>query len=56
MLYLTTHATHFIYGVRHGKKDYLVRDRKPAGATVGYFFITSKGSFICTIPQTRYHI
>ena len=47
--YLTTHSTHFIYG-------YMVSDiwlrtilivRKETR-----FLINSKGSFICTIPQT----
>ena len=46
MFYLTTHSTHFIlrlYGIRHMVKDH----------SDGLLFpINSKGSFICTIPQT----
>ena len=45
MFYLTTHSTHFIYG----KGNPL----PPHGLL---FPINSKGSFICTIPQTGYPI
>ena len=51
MFYLTTHSTHFIYGlygVRHMVKDH-------SGSEKGSP-LNSKGSFICTIPQTGYHI
>ena len=49
--YLTTHSTHFIYG-------YMVSDHSdsekenPLLAHGLLFLINSKGSFICTIPQT----
>ena len=43
MLYLTTHSTHFIYGYM---ASYIVKDH------MGYSPISSKGSFICIIPQT----
>ena len=47
MFYLTTHSTHFIlrlYGVGHMVKDHSDSERGNP--------INSKGSFICTIPQT----
>ena len=49
--YLTTHSTHFIYG-------YMVSDHSdsergnPLPPHVLLFLISSKGSFICIIPQT----
>ena len=54
MFYLTTHSTHFylrLYGVRHMVKDHSYRERgNPAHRLL--FPISSKGSFICVIPQT----
>ena len=55
MFYLTTHSTHFIY-------VYMVKDHSdsekgnPLPPHRLLFSINSKGSFICTIPQTGYHI
>ena len=53
MFYLTTHSTHFIY-VGHMVKDHSDSERgiplPPHGLL---FLINSKGSFICTISQTR---
>ena len=49
MFYLTTHSTHFIYGykgVRHMVKDHSDSEKGNP------LLISSKGSFICTIPQT----
>ena len=40
MFYLTMHSTHFIYG-------YMVSD-----VWIRTILINTKGSFICTIPQT----
>ena len=56
MFYLTTRSTHFIlrlYGLGHMVKDH-------SDGETGYllpphgllFAINSKGSFVCTIPQT----
>ena len=51
MFYLMTHSTHFIYG-------YMVKDHSdcergnPLPPHRLLFPISSKGSFICTIPQT----
>ena len=51
MFYLTTHSTHFIYG-------YMVKDHSdsekgnPLLPHRLLLSINSKGSFICTIPQT----
>ena len=51
MFYLTTHSTHFIYG-------YMVKDHSdsekgnPLPPHRLLLLINSKGSFICTIPQT----
>ena len=51
MFYLMTHSTHFIY-------SYMVRDHSdsergnPLPPHRLLFPISSKGSFICTIPQT----
>ena len=61
MLYLTTHSTHFIYGYMASDiimvKDHSDSERgnplPPPGLLVS---INSKGSFICTIPQTGLHI
>ena len=42
-----------IYGVRHMVKEHTDSDRgKPAAATWAIFPFSSKGSFICIIPQT----
>ena len=52
MFYLMTHSTHFIYG-------YMVKDHSdsekenPLPPHRLLFPINSKGSFICTIPQTE---
>ena len=51
MFYLTTHSIHFIYG-------YMVKDHSdsekgnPLPPHRLLLSISSKGSFICTIPQT----
>ena len=48
MFYLTTHSTHFIYG-------YMASDSERGNPLPPHgllFSINSKGSFICTIPQT----
>ena len=56
MLYLTTHSTHFylrLYGVRHMVKDH--SDSEKGNLLPPHrllLSINSKGSFICTIPQT----
>ena len=52
MCYLTMHSTHFIYG--YMTSDIMVKNsqiarEEPHGLL---FSISSKGSFICTIPQT----
>ena len=55
-VYLTTHSTHFIlrlYGVGHMVKDHSDSERgNPLPPHRLLFPISSKGSFICTIPQT----
>ena len=52
IFYLTTHSTHFIY-VRHMVKDHSDSERGNPLPPHGLLFpISSKGSFICTIPQT----
>ena len=55
MFYLTTHSTHFIYGVRDMVKDHSDSERgNPLPPLHELLFpISSKGSFICIIPQTR---
>ena len=57
MFYLTTHSTHFLnlqlYGVRHVVKDH--SDSEKGNLLPPHrllFLISSKGSFIYTIPQT----
>ena len=56
MFYLTTHSTHFIlrlYDVRHMVKNH--SDRERGNLLLPHrllLSINSKGSFICTIPQT----
>ena len=56
MFYLTMHSTHFIlrlYGVGHMVKDHSDSERVNPLPPHGLLFpINSKGSFICTIPQT----
>ena len=57
VFYLTTHSTHFylrLYGVGHNMvKDHSDSEREnPLPPHVLLFPINSKGSFICTIPQT----
>ena len=56
MSYLTTHSTHFIYGYMvsgHMIKDHSDSERgNPLPPHGLRFLISSKGSFICTIPQT----
>ena len=56
MFYLTMHSTHFIYGymsVRHMVKDHSDSEKgNPLTPHRLLFPISSKGSFICTIPQT----
>ena len=48
----------WLYGVRHMVKDYSDSERgNPLPPLHGLLFsISSKGSFICTIPQTGQHI
>ena len=59
MFYLTTHSTHFIlrlYGIRHMVTDHSDSERGNLLPPHGLLFsINSKGSFICTIPQTGYY-
>ena len=46
-----------LYGVRHMVKDHSDSEREnPLLPHRLLFPISSKGSFICTIPQTGYHI
>ena len=46
-----------LYGIRHMVKDHSDSERGNPLAPDGLFFpISSKGSFICTIPQTGLHI
>ena len=56
MFYLTTHSTHFIYGyygVGHMVKDHSDSERGNLLPPHRLLFpISSKGSFICIIPQT----
>ena len=56
MFYLTTHSTHFylrLYGVRHMVKDHSENVKgNPLPPHRLLLSINSKGSFICTIPQT----
>ena len=56
MFYLTTHSTHFIYS--YMASDIMVKDHSdsekgnPLSPHRLLISINSKGSFICTIPQT----
>ena len=55
MFYLTTHSTHFIYGYMASDmvKDHSDNEKgNPLPPHRLLFPISSKGSFICTIPQT----
>ena len=56
MFYLMMHSTHFILwlnGVGHMVKDQSDSERENPLLPHGLLFpINSKGSFICTIPQT----
>ena len=59
MFYLTTHSAQFIYGYMASD---MVKDNScseignPLPALhVVLFSISSKGSFICTIPHSTYH-
>ena len=55
MFYLTTHSTHFIYGYMASDmvKDHSDSEKgNPLPPHRLLFPINSKGSFICTIPQT----
>ena len=57
MFYLTTHSTHFIYGYM---ASYIIMVKEHSDSEKGnplpphrlFLSINSKGSFICTIPQT----
>ena len=53
MFYLTTHSTHYLrlYGVRHMVNSDSERGN-PLPPLELRFSISSKGSFICTIPHT----
>ena len=51
MFYLTTHSTYFIYG--YMVKDHFDSEKgNPLPPHRLLLSINSKGSFICTIPQT----
>ena len=55
MFYLTTHSTHFIYGYMASDmvKDHSDSEKgNPLPPHRLLLSISSKGSFICTIPQT----
>ena len=55
MFYLTMHSTFYLwlYGVRHMVKDHSDSERgNPLLPQWLLFPISSKGSFICIIPQT----
>ena len=55
MFYLTTHSTHFIYGYMASDmvKDHSDSEKGNPLPPHGLLFsINSKGSFICTTPQT----
>ena len=51
MFYLTTHSTHFIYG--YMASDIWLRTSLIVRRETRCRHIGSKGSFICTIPQTE---
>ena len=55
IIYLTTHSTHFIYGYMASDMVNDHSDSKrgnPLSPHGLLFSISSKGSFICTNPQT----
>ena len=56
MFYLTTHSTHFIYGYMASDiwlRTILIVRKETRCRNIGYSYrFNSKGSFICTIPQT----
>ena len=58
MFYLMTHSTYFIYGYMASDIIIMVKDHSdsekgnPLPPRRLLFPINSKGSFICTIPQT----
>ena len=55
MFYLTTHSTHFIYGYMASYiwlMTILIVKGNPLPPHSLLLSINSKGSFICTIPQT----
>ena len=56
IFFITTHSTHFylrLYVVRHMVKDHSDSEKgNPLSPHRLLFPINSKGSFICTIPQT----
>ena len=57
--YLTTHPTHFIYGYMASDiwlRTILIARGNPLPPHGLLITINSKGSFICTIPQTGLHI
>ena len=58
--YITTHSTHFIYGYMVSDIwlwTILIARKETRCRHMGYSFRNnSKGSFICNIPQTGYHI
>ena len=55
MFYLTMHSTHFIYG--YMASDIWLRTTQLAREeTAAASWATLKGSFICIIPQTGWHI
>ena len=59
MFYLMTHSTHFIYSYMASDmvKDHSDSERGNLLLPHGLLFpISSKGSFICIIPQTGWHI
>ena len=54
---LNTFYLRLLYGVRHMVKDHSDSERGNRLPPHGLLFpISSKGSFICIIPQTGYHI
>ena len=59
MFYLTTHSTHFIYGYMASDivKNHSDSEKgNPLPPHRLLLSISSKGSFICTIPHTGEHI
>ena len=55
IFYLTMHSTHFIYGYMASdiwERTFYSERGNPLSPHGLLFPISSKGSFICTIPQT----